>query len=88
MVKRCLLFLTNILITKILNTEENSKRKVPNQMAKSKAQTHQTNGLQLSRIESGFIAAIPLTCMTVASNSIILTTMREQNNQTCHVPRS
>ena len=31
-------------ITKILNSEENSKRKVPNQMAKSKAQTHQMNG--------------------------------------------
>ena len=30
-------------IAKILNSEENSKRKVPNQMAKSKAQTHQTN---------------------------------------------
>ena len=28
-------------ITKILNSEENSKRKVPNQMAKSKVQTHQ-----------------------------------------------
>ena len=34
-------------ITKILNSEENSKRKVPNEMAKSKAQTHQTNELQL-----------------------------------------
>ena len=31
-------------ITKILNSKENSKRKVPNQMTKSKAQTHQTNG--------------------------------------------
>ena len=30
--------------TKILNSEENSKKKVPNQMAKSKVQTHQTNG--------------------------------------------
>ena len=30
-------------ITKILNSKENSKRKVPNQMAKSKIQTHQTN---------------------------------------------
>ena len=29
-------------ITKILNSEENSKRKVPNQMAKSKAQTYYT----------------------------------------------
>ena len=27
-------------ITKILNSEENSNLKVPNQMAKSKAQTH------------------------------------------------
>ena len=34
-------------ITKILNSEENSKREVPNQMAKSKAQAHQTNGQQL-----------------------------------------
>ena len=33
-------------ITKILNSEENSKRKVPNQMAYDK--THQTNGQQLS----------------------------------------
>ena len=33
---------------KILSSEENSKRKGPNQMAKSKAQTHQTNGKQLS----------------------------------------
>ena len=31
-------------ITKILNSKENSKRQVPNQMAKSKVQTHQTNG--------------------------------------------
>ena len=32
-------------ITKILSSEENSKRTVPiNQMAKPKAQTHQTNG--------------------------------------------
>ena len=30
--------------TKILNSEENSKMKVPNQMAKLKVQTHQTNG--------------------------------------------
>ena len=30
--------------TKILNSEENSKRKVQNQKAKSKVQTHQTNG--------------------------------------------
>ena len=28
-------------ITKILNSKENSKWKVPNEMAKSKAQTHQ-----------------------------------------------
>ena len=31
-------------ITKIPNSEKNSKRKVTNQMAKSKAQIHQTNG--------------------------------------------
>ena len=31
-------------ITKILNSEENSKRKIPYQKAKLKAQTHQTNG--------------------------------------------
>ena len=30
-------------ITKIMNSEENSTRKVHNQMGKSKAQTHQTN---------------------------------------------
>ena len=35
-------------IIKILNSEENSKREVPNQIAKSKAQTHQTNGQKLS----------------------------------------
>ena len=35
-------------ITEILSSEENSKRKIPNKMAKSKAQTHQTNGEQLS----------------------------------------
>ena len=35
-------------ITKILNSEENSKRKFLNQMANSKSQTHQTNGEQLS----------------------------------------
>ena len=29
---------------KILNSEENSKRKIKNQKAKSKVQTHQTNG--------------------------------------------
>ena len=33
-------------ITKILHSEENSKRKVPNQMAKPKDKTHQTNGQQ------------------------------------------
>ena len=31
-------------ITKLLNSEENLKRKVANQTAKSKAKTHQTNG--------------------------------------------
>ena len=31
-------------ITKILNSEENSKRKVPYQMARSKDKTHQRNG--------------------------------------------
>ena len=35
-------------ITKILNFEENSKRKVPHQMAKSNDKTHQTIGQQLS----------------------------------------
>ena len=35
-------------ITKILNSKENSKWKVPNQMAKSNNKTHQTNGKQLS----------------------------------------
>ena len=31
-----------IKITKLLNSEENSKRKVPNQMTKSNNKTHQT----------------------------------------------
>ena len=31
-------------ITKILNSEKNSKRKVPNTMAKSNDKTYQTNG--------------------------------------------
>ena len=31
-------------ITKIPNYEKNSKQKIPNHMAKSKAQTHQSNG--------------------------------------------
>ena len=40
-----------------------------------------------SNVENGglnlvFKLAKPLTCMTVASNSFILTTMREQNKQT------
>ena len=35
-------------ITKILNFEENSKWKVPKQMAKSNDKTHQTIGQQLS----------------------------------------
>ena len=35
-------------ITKILNSEENSKRKFTNQMAKSNDKTHQTNRQQLS----------------------------------------
>ena len=35
-------------MTNILNSEENSKRKVPNQMAKSKTQTQQTNEQKLS----------------------------------------
>ena len=35
-------------ITKIPNSAENSKRRDPYQMAKSKAQTQQTNGYQLS----------------------------------------
>ena len=62
-------------ITKKLNSEENSKRKVPNQMAKSNGKTLQTNGQQLSYsclgtdifkcrkwwIEHGFIALNPLT---------------------------
>ena len=35
-------------ITKIPNSEEKSKRKVLNQMAKSNDQTYQTNGQQLT----------------------------------------
>ena len=35
-------------ITKILNSEENSKRKVHKQIAKSNVKTHQKNGQQLS----------------------------------------
>ena len=35
-------------ITKKLNSEENSKRKVPNQVVKSNDKTYQTNGQQLS----------------------------------------
>ena len=35
---------TKVKSPKILNSDENSKRKVHNQMAKSKAQTHLTNG--------------------------------------------
>ena len=34
-------------ITKVMNYVENSKRKVPNQKEKSKAQTHHTNGQQM-----------------------------------------
>ena len=34
-------------ITKVVNSEENSKRKVPHQMAKTKAETHQMNKQQL-----------------------------------------
>ena len=40
--------LTKKKFTKILNSEENSKRKVPNQMAKSNDKTHQPNGQQMS----------------------------------------
>ena len=40
-------------ITKILNSMENSKRKIPNQMAKSNAQTHQMNGQPLSQFWLG-----------------------------------
>ena len=36
-------------ITKILNSEDNTKQKFPNQMAKSNDKTHQTNGQQRSR---------------------------------------
>ena len=35
-------------VSQILNSEENSKRKDPDQMAKSNDKTHQTNGQQLS----------------------------------------
>ena len=35
-------------ITKILNSEENSKQKFTNQMAKSNDKAHQTNGQQQS----------------------------------------
>ena len=42
------LFYVKSKITKILNFEENSKPKVPKQMAKSNDKTHQTNGQQLS----------------------------------------
>ena len=35
-------------IMKILNYEKNSKRKVPNQIAKSNDKAHQKNGQQLS----------------------------------------
>ena len=59
-------------ITKILNSEENSKRKVLNQITKSKAQSHQPNKKQLLHswlgtgiflcrkwwIEPGFIASL------------------------------
>ena len=37
----CILIVVKSKITKILNSNENSKWEVPNQMAKSKAQKHQ-----------------------------------------------
>lgn len=44
-------------ITKVPNSEEKSKRKVPNQTAdlKKKTLTHQTNGSQLSYSRHGTI---------------------------------
>ena len=44
----CVIKVLKSKITKILNSEKNSKRKVQNQMAISNAKTHQTNGQQLS----------------------------------------
>lgn len=40
-------------MTKVSNSEENQKQKVRYQMAKANAQTHQTNGQQLSRFTLG-----------------------------------
>ena len=65
-------------------------------MVKTKAQTHQTNyhisdlvhTFSLHRkwlTKPGFIARKPLTYMTVAYNSIILTTLCEQMKQTSMV---
>ena len=66
-------------------------------MAKSNNKTHQKLidknchipdlGQAFSNVENGGLnldlwLAKPLTCMTVASNSIILSPMREQNKQT------
>ena len=77
-------------ITKILNSEKNLKRKVPSQMAKSNWNT--SNEWRTSVIfptwyrHSHMLNMVDLTwfysakqCMTVASNSIIFITMREQN---------
>ena len=81
-------------ITKILNSEENSKWKAPNEMAKSKAQTYETKGQQLvnchipdlvqslSHVENGGLNLVLKLAKLLKSNSIILTTMREQNKQT------
>ena len=80
-------------IIKLLNSEENSKRKVPNQMAKSNMIKHikrMDNNCHFpdlvqafSNVENGGLnlvySAKPLACMTFGSNSIIFTTMREQN---------
>ena len=79
-------------ITKVLNSEENSKRKVPNQITKSNHKTHQriNNNCHIPDFVQSFsnvenrglnlcFSAETLTCITVASHFIILTTMREQN---------
>ena len=74
-----------IKITKILNSEANSKRKVPNQ--KKKHSKGMDNNCHITDLLQAFFSlenggwnlvlklAKPLTCMPVASNSRILTMM-------------
>ena len=71
-------------ITKILNSEKNSKCKIPNQMTKSNDKTHQTNG-QLSYFWLG-IRNFQVIIIIIEHVKTKCSETKKRMENSCHIP--